>query len=169
LWSLSRGFARNRTEYYQRLSNADQERSTTSADDGRGHLSERALWDFCEFTLRVMADQIAFMEQLLDLGSLERRIEHYVRVVDSQVTPEADRVFFLLREALLRGEFPRGEAARIVGASERTGRTVLALATEAGLLVSDTPKSPVRLGLPAKVHETYFPQLFPAHQVTGTA
>lgn len=167
LWSLSRGLARNRTEYYERLSNADQERSSSSAADGRGHLSERALWDFCEFTLRVMADQIAFMEQLLDLDGLERRIEHYVRIVDSHVAPEADRVFLLLREALLRGEFPRGEAARIVGAGDRTGRSVLTLAIEAGLLVSDTPKSPVRLGLPAKVHETYFPQLFPANQVTG--
>jgi len=168
LWSLSRGFARHRTEYYERLSNADQERSSSSADDGRGHLSERALWDFCEFTLRVMADQIAFMEQLFDLEGLERRIEHYVRVVDTQVAPEADRVFLLLREALLRGEYPRGEAARIVGASERTGRSVLTLAIEAGLLVSDTPKAPVRLGLPAKVHETYFLQLFPANQVTGS-
>ena len=82
LWSLSRGFARNRTEYYERLSNADQKRSSSGADDGRGHLSERALWDFCEFTLRVMADQIAFMDQLLDLDGLARRIEHYVRVVD---------------------------------------------------------------------------------------
>ena len=78
-----------------------------------------------------------------------------------------DRVFLLLREALLRGEFPRGDAARIVGASDRTGRTVLTLAIEAGLLVSDTPKAAVRLGLPAKVHETYFPQLFPVNQVTG--
>ncbi|HEY8995570.1 MAG TPA: Fic family protein [Lacunisphaera sp.] len=169
LWSLSRGFARNRTAYYQHLSNADQERSSSNASDGRGHLSERALWDFCEFTLHVMADQIAFMEKLFDFDDLERRIEHYVRVVDSQVAPEADRLFLLLREALLRGEFPRGEAARIVGASDRTGRTVLSLAIEAGLLVSDTPKSPVRLGLPAKVHETYFPQLFPADQVTGTS
>jgi Fic family protein len=169
LWSLSRGFERNRTEYYQRLANADQERSSSSADDGRGHLSERALWDFCHFTLRVMADQIAFMGQLLDLDGLQRRIEHYVHVVDPKVAPDADRVFLLLREALLRGEFPRGEAARIVGAGDRTGRSVLALAIDAGLLVSDTPKAPVRLGLPAKVHETYFPQLFPANQVTGTA
>lgn len=167
LWSLSRGLARNRSEYYERLANADQERRSSSADDGRGHLSERALWEFCEFTLRVMADQIAFMEQLLDLDTLERRIEHYVRVVDVQVAPEADRVFLLLREALLRGEFPRGEAGRIVGASDRTGRTALTLATDAGLLVSDSPKSPVRLALPAKVHETYFPQLFPANQGTG--
>jgi Fic family protein len=169
LWSLSRGFARNRAEYYERLANADQGRSSASADDGRGHLSERALWDFCEFTLRVMADQIAFMEQLLDLASLERRIEHYVRVVDLRVAPEADRVFPLLREALLRGEFPRGEAARIVGASDRTGRAALTLTIGAGLLVSDTPKGPVRLGLPAKVHESYFPQLFPVNQVTGNA
>lgn len=168
LWSLSRGLARNRKEYYERLSNADQERSSASADDGRGHLSERALWDFCEFTLRVMLDQIRFMEELLDLDGLERRIEHYVRVVDAKVAPEADRVFLLLREALLRGEFPRGEAGRIVGAGERTGRTVLTTAIDAGLLVSDTPKAPVRLGLPAKVLETYFPQLFPADQMTGT-
>jgi len=27
--------------------------------------------------------------------------------------------------------------------------------------------APVRRGLPAKVHETYFPQLFPANQMTG--
>ena len=84
-----------------------------------------------------MADQIAFTEQLLDLDGLERRIEHYVRVVDAQVAPEADRVFLLLREALLRGEFPRGEAARIANASDRTGRSVLTLAIEAGLLHSE--------------------------------
>ena len=116
-----------------------------------------------------MVDQITFMEQLLDLDGLERRIEHYVRVVDAKVAPDGERVFLLLREALLRGEFPRGEAARIVGAGDRTGRSTLTLAIEAGLLVSDTPKAAVRLGLPAKVHETYFPQLFPANQVTGTA
>lgn len=75
-----------------------------------------------------MADQIAFMEQLLDLDGLERRIEHYVHVVDAQVAPEADRVFLRLREALLRGKYPRGEAARIVNASERTGRSVPTLA-----------------------------------------
>lgn len=81
-------FARERWECYQRLSNADQERSSSSADHGRGHLSERALWDFCEFTLRVMADQIAFMEQLLDLDGFKRRIEYYVRVVDTQWSPK---------------------------------------------------------------------------------
>ena len=169
LWSLSRGFARNRAEYYERLSNADQERRSTSADDGRGHLSERALWDFCEFTLRTMVDQIAFMERLLDLDGLEQRIEHYVHVAEPAVAAEADRVFLLLREALLRGQFPRGEAARIVGASERTGRAILGLTVDAGLLASDSPKAPVRLALPSKVLDSYFPQLFPLNQASGSA
>ena len=169
LWSLSRGFARNRSEYYERLSNADQKRSSTSADDGRGHLSERALWDFCEFTLRTMVDQIAFMERLLDLDGLEQRIEHYVHVAEPAVAAEADRVFLLLREALLRGQFPRGEAARIVGASERTGRAILGLTVDAGLLASDSPKASVRLALPSKVFDSYFPQLFPLNQASGSA
>ncbi len=156
LWSLSRGLSLQRREYYDRLANADQVRSSTSADDGRGHLSERALWDFCHFTLTVMVDQIAFMDRMLEVDGLERRIDRHVHVVESAVAPEADRVFLLLREALVRGQFPRGEAGRIVGASERTGRLVLALAVEAGLLHSDTPKSPVRLALPAKVLDGSF-------------
>ncbi len=45
--------------HYGRLSNADQERSRTRTDDGRGHLNGRGLWEFCDFTLPVMIDQIA--------------------------------------------------------------------------------------------------------------
>jgi hypothetical protein len=71
------------------------------------------------------------------------------------------RILLLLREALYRGEFQRGDAGRISGAGERTGRTALSAAVEAGLLKSLTPKSPVRLALPAKVLGTYFPRLFP--------
>ena len=80
-----------------------------------------------------IVDQIAFIEQLLDLDGLEGRIEHHVRVVvDPRVAPEAERVFFLLREALLRGQFPLGEAARVAGESNRTGCSVQ----------SDSPKPP---------------------------
>lgn len=165
LWSLSRGFARNRDEYYAQLANADQERNTTSAADGRGHLSERALWEFCEFTLRTMVDQIAFMERLLALDGLERRIEHYVHVAEPVVAKDAAKVFLLLREALYRGEFARGEAGRIVGAGERTGRALLSRALDAGLLTSASPKTPVSLALPAKVLDSYFPQLFPLNPV----
>ena len=163
LWSLSRGFAVHREDYYGLLANADRERSSASADDGRGHLSERGLREFCEFVLKTMLDQIGFMERLFELDTLAGRIEHHARL-EAGLGKDAERVFFLLREALYRGEFARGEAGRIVGSAERTGRSVLTKALEAGLLKSDTPKSPVRLALPAKVLGSYFPQLFPVGQ-----
>jgi len=164
LWSLSRGLAFRREEYYERLASADQERSPASAADGRGHLSEAALVAFCEFVLRVMLDQIAYMDKLLELDALADRMERYT-LVEAGLGDAGSRVFLLLREALYRGEFPRGEAGRIAGAGERTGRAALATAVEAGLLKSSTPKSPVRLALPAKVLGTYFPQLFPPGQL----
>jgi Fic family protein len=160
LWSLSRGLAFARSEYYERLSNADRERDTDAADDGQGHLSERALREFCGFTLKVMLDQITFMEGLFEFETLGHRIDQYVRL-ESGIGETSERVSLLLREALYKGEFPRGEAGRIAGAGERTGRTALAAAVQAGLLKSSTPKSPVRLALPAKVLGSYFPRLFP--------
>ncbi len=159
LWSLSRGLAIHRKDYYVHLARADEERG--GASDGRGHLSERRLWEFCKFVLETMLDQIAYMDRLLDLEALAARIGHYVRT-EAAFGSGADRVFLLLREALYRGEFGRGDAGRIVGAGERTGRTALVAALEAGLLKSSTPKGAVRLALPAKVLPTYFPRLFPA-------
>jgi Fic family protein len=166
LWSLSRGLAFARNEYYERLANADQERSSSSADDGRGHLSERALRDFCEFMLKVMLDQISFMDGLLEIETLGDRIERYVSV-DAGFGRIGARIYLLVREALYRGEFPRGDAARITGAGERSGRAALAAATGAGLLKSLTPKSPVRLALPSKVLGFYFPRLFPPGALDG--
>jgi Fic family protein len=167
LWSLSRGLARNRSEYYARLANADQERSSSNAADGRGHLSEIALREFCHFILQTMLDQIHFMESLLDLDGLEKRIEHHIFVNEPQLGKEATQVFRLVREALLRGEFARGEAAAITGKADRTARKLLGAALQAGLLASETPKSAVRVALPSKTLDTYFPQLFPLSQAKG--
>jgi Fic family protein len=164
LWSLSRGLAFARAEYYERLAKADQLRAPDSVEDGAGYLSERSLQEFCEFVLQSMLGQISFMEGLFELDTLGARIEHYVRV-EAGLGEIGGRVSLLLREALYRGEFPRGDAGRIAGAGERTGRTALAAAVEAGLLKSLTPKSQVRLALPAKVLGTYFPRLFPPVQI----
>jgi Fic family protein len=109
LWSLSRGLASRREEYYERLAAADRERSSSSEDDGHGHLSERALREFCEFMLRVMLDQIAFMEKLLELDSLADRIERYVRM-EAGMGEAGRRVFLLLREARRAGLPARASA-----------------------------------------------------------
>jgi Fic family protein len=166
LWSLSRGLAIHRQAYYAHLAAADEERS--SPLDGRGHLSESRLWEFCQFILETMLDQISSMDRLFNLEALAGRIEGYVQA-EAELGPRAARVFLLLREALYRGEFSRGEAGRIVGASERTGRTALVAALGAGLLKSDTPKASVRLALPAKVLSAYFPRLFPPGSESETA
>jgi Fic family protein len=67
----------------------------------------------------------------------------------------------LLEEALIRGEFERGDASRITGLPERTARRALNEAVAAGLLASDTPKGPVSLRFPQATLETLFPRLYP--------
>ena len=72
--------------------------------------------------------------------------------------PEATR---LLQEALVRGQFERGESARITGLSDRWARRILADVQEAGLLGLETPKEPVSLRFPAEDLDILFPRLFP--------
>ena len=158
LWTVSRGFARNRNDYLTALAGADAHRQGDM--DGRGNLSNRGLVGFCTFFLETALDQIGFMSGLLDLDGLQKRIAGYVerQVSFGELTPEA---FYLLREALLRGGVPRGEAARITGRPERTARRILKSLLDKKLLVADTEKGPVRLSFPASVAGYYFPQLYP--------
>jgi len=62
-------------------------------------------------------------------------------------------------EALLRGEFERGDASRITGLPERTARRVFAEVRDAGLLASATPKGRVSLRFPPDSVDTLFPRL----------
>jgi Fic family protein len=66
-----------------------------------------------------------------------------------------------LEEALIRGEFERGEASRITGLPERTARRIFNDVIACGLLSSDAPKGPVSLRFPAEALEILFPRLFP--------
>jgi Fic family protein len=66
-----------------------------------------------------------------------------------------------LEEALIRGQFERGEISRITGLPDRSARRVLNEVTKAGLLASETPKGPVSLRFPVDALEILFPRLFP--------
>jgi hypothetical protein len=68
----------------------------------------------------------------------------------------------LLREALLAGEFERGQAPTVTGYKERMARMVLSQLLDLGLLVSSGPRAPVRLGFPIAVVVRWFPALYPA-------
>lgn len=157
LWSVARGLARNVEEYKSKLASADEPRQGDL--DGRGTLSEKALIDFCRFFLQVSIDQVDYMAGLLEPSELLNRIGVYV---SEQVAAKrmAKGSFELIREAVLGGEFERGRAPAITGYGERQARTILSSLVEKGLLKSDGPKLPVRLGFPIDVVERWFPALY---------
>ena len=96
------------------------------------------------------------MGSLFDLATLERRLFLFV---EGSATLKTQAVR-LLSEALVRGEIERGEAARITGLPEGSGRRVLRDTIAAGLLASDTLKGPVSLRFPTSALETLFPKLY---------
>ncbi len=158
LWSISRGLARgleSRSEYKRMMDQADTPRQGDL--DGRGNLSQLALNEFVLWFLKVALDQVQFMSSLFELDTLSRRLKTYVSRTEN-LKSEATR---LLEEALIRGEFERGEIARITGLPERTARRVLNDVIATGVLASTTPKGPVSLRFPVDALETLFPRLFP--------
>jgi Fic family protein len=158
LWSVSRGLARgleSRTDYKRMMEYADTPRQGDL--DGRGNLSQKALQEFVLWFLRVCLDQVTFMSGLFELDSLSQRLRTYVESSPG-VKPESAG---LLEEALIRGEFERGEIARITGLPERSARRALNEVAQLGLLASDTPKGKVSLRFPASALEDLFPRLYP--------
>ena len=159
LWAISRGLARgldDAGEYKRMMDAADAPRRGDL--DGRGNLSQEALIEFVTWFCRVALDQLRFMQGLFDLGSLGDRLQAYVR----GTLGRGDAASALALEALRVGEVPRGAASLITGRSERSARETLSHLTEARLLVSDTPKGPVRLNFSAASADALFPRLFPA-------
>jgi Fic family protein len=148
LWSISRGLARGLerpSEYKQMMDLADTPRQGDL--DGRGNLSLKALGEFTLWFLRIC----------VKLDRLGPRLGAHVERT-ATLRPEAIR---LLEEALIRGEFERGQINRITGLPDRTARRVLNDVIDAGLLGSATPKGPVSLRFPMHALEALFPRLFP--------
>jgi Fic family protein len=96
------------------------------------------------------------MSGLFEINALAKRFNSYVAQKET-LKPESSR---LLEEALVRGEFERGEISRITGLPERTARRVLNDVMQEGLLASTTPKGPVSLRFPSDALETLFPRLY---------
>jgi Fic family protein len=159
LWTLSRGLARAKHAYYQRLQAADQRRMNDY--DGRGNLSDKALSQFCVFFLEQMLDQIRFMVGLIEPFKLQDRIENYFRFKRTDLDPRLrEKWVTLLKTLVLRGEIPRGEIPEILGLKGTASRDVIRKALGEGLVSSKSEKSPLKIAFPSKVVEFYFPLLF---------
>ena len=163
VWSMSRGLSRARERYRQLLAAADVRQRNDL--EGRDLLSPRALAELTRFVLEVCRDEIAFMRHALRAETLTQRITEYIALRNSGVIPGGPlhpESTSLLRDVALRGEVARGEAGRITGMAASEARRILSALVKERLLVSDTPKGPVRLGLPAHAVPFLFPHLYPA-------
>jgi Fic family protein len=161
LWSVNRGLARKRDDYYVKLSHADMSRQ--GGLDGRGNLSERMLLEWCTFFIEVCEDQVAFMTSMLDLDDLKDRLASLV-LIRSEVTGASDyrrEAVLPLHHVLAAGPVTRGDFIQMTGLAERTGRKLLSQLLKDGLLQSDTPKGEVRIGFPLDALNILLPNLYP--------
>jgi Fic family protein len=158
LWSVARGLARRVDDYKALLANCDQPRRNDL--DGRGNLSEEALVTFTRFFLEVCIDQVKFMESLMRPDELRARVIVWAKEQAEAKTlaPKADKVL----EALLRqGELPRGEVPEMLNTNLRTAQRAVTSLIKQGVILSESPRAPLRLAFPAKLASRWMPGLFP--------
>lgn len=158
LWSIARGLARHVEKYKEHLANCDLARRNDL--DGRGNLSEEALVNFTKFFLEICIDQVNFMEKLMQPELLRTRILLWAReeIELGKLPPQALQI---LEAILYRGEIGRGEIAGILNITDRHARRLTAVLIENGILISDLPKSPLKLAFPAALAHRWMPGLFP--------
>jgi hypothetical protein len=104
------------------------------------------------------------MRHALRADTLMQRIGHYVALRSAGLVsggPLHPESASLLRDVAIRGEVPRGDAARITGMAVSEARKVLSALAKERLLVSDTPKGSVRIGLPVHAVPFLLPDLYP--------
>jgi Fic family protein len=158
LWTLSRGLARWRQRYYACLDAADQGRRGDL--DGRGNLSDAALADFSVFFLETMLDQIQFMSGLLGLPDLRTRVERYFQFQALHLERYREEIMRVALTLVDEGEIPRARVQAITGKAATVSVEIIKLGLEEGYFETPSPKGPLRVAFPAKIHEFYFPQLF---------
>jgi Fic family protein len=159
IWSVSRGLARRRDEYYARLADADEPRRGDL--DGRGNLTEEGLRRWSSFFLDVCEDQGTFMGRLLDLDGVKARITALIAfrsTADKRIRAEAVLPLYHLFTA---GPATRAEFRQLTGLGERTAQALLSRLLATGLVESDTPLGPVRFGMPLDALQFLFPDLYP--------
>ena len=160
LWSLSRGFSRNKQWYMTNLQSADAiDRETLSFD-------QDFFADFCIYFLEVCLDQVQFMDKILGLNRIDARIDGYIRDRDKTrgaLHPLDQRSGKLLKALFLQGRISRGDAQSILGMdhqSERQARRIVSQLIGEGLVASQSHRAPLTIAFPAKVLRYYFPDIF---------
>jgi Fic family protein len=159
LWSLSRGLARRREEYYARLAGADEPRRGDL--DGRGTLSLEGLVQWCSFFFEVCLDQVSFMSRLLNLDNMKDRILALVLFKSTTESKLRTEVVLPLHHLFAAGPLSRGDFKRLTGLGGRTAQTQLSRLLASGLLETRGSLGPVRIAFPLTSLQFLFPDLYP--------
>lgn len=159
LWSVNRGLARRREEYYARLADADEPRRGDL--DGRGNLSEEGLRRWCEFFLEVCVDQASFMTRMLDLDGIKARIQALVAFRAATQKSMRSEAVLPLHHLFAAGPVTRAEFKQMTGLGDRSAQLLLSNLLAQKLIESETPYGPVRFGLPLDALHLLFPDLYP--------
>ncbi|MEX2514332.1 MAG: Fic family protein [Cyclobacteriaceae bacterium] len=156
LWSISRGLARQSTDYKSKLANADLQRYNDY--DGRGNLSNKMLIEFCEFFLSTAIDQIDYMYRILDINNMLSRIESFTElmVIKNKLKLEAK---YILSDVFLKGKITKSEAMRITNISDKTLKLLTDKLIEMDLI--EAVKEGIKMVYYVKYPVTYSPMLFP--------
>jgi Fic family protein len=159
LWTLSRGLARRRGDYYRFLEMAD--RGRVNDYDGRGNLSDAGLGAFCVFFLETMLDQVRFMGSVLDISQLRARVKRYFQFLEGESYREA--FAGIMRVLVDEGEIPRSRVREITGKGATVVAEIVKRGLEVGYFCSPSPKGLLRVAFPEQMREALFPKLyFPA-------
>lgn len=160
LWSLSRGFSRDKQWYMTNLQSAD-------SPDADGKRFDQAFFaDYCLYFLEVCLDQIQFMDKILGLHRIDARIEGYIKDRDKSrgaLHPLDQRAGKLLKTLFLQGLVARGEARSIMGMeaqTDRHARRIVSQLIQEGLACSTSHRAPLTIGFPTNVLRYYFPDIF---------
>ena len=160
LWSLSRGFSRDKQWYMTNLQSAD-----SPADDRRS-FDQAFFADYCLYFLEVCLDQVTFMDKILGLNRIDARIDGYIKDRDKvrgALHPLDQRAGKLLKALFLQGTISRGDARSVMGMesqSDRHARRIVSQLIGEGLVCSTSHRAPLTIGFPAKVLRFYFPDIF---------
>ncbi len=159
LWSMNRGLARHREAYYIQLAGADEPRHGDL--DGRGNLSEKRLWEWCQWFIGIAEDQVSFMEKMLHLSAMRKNIEALISFRSSQDREIRREAIAPLYHLYLAGPTKRGDFLQMTGLGERTARSLLARLLKTGIVTSESHKAPVQLAFSLENLQFLLPNLYP--------
>jgi len=133
LWSISRGLARTKDTYREKLANADLVRYNDY--DGRGNLSNKMLIEFCNYFLSTAIDQVDYMYKMIDTESMINRIERFVDLMVTKSKLKSNAKYILI-DVFLKGKISKKEAMRITNTSDKTLKALVDSLIEMDLIIA---------------------------------